>query len=145
MPPNHIHAEWNDEQSSVLKGLMADGFSLAQCAVKLNERFGTSRTRNAAIGRANRLGLASNKKPKPSPKKRHQPYKPRLRATTLLPVQTILVNPDEIKPLHTELKDLTAEQCRWPYGHSVPYSFCGHQKASRWYCASHEQLSTRRT
>jgi hypothetical protein len=58
---------WTDLQSYALKSLIERGFSFAETAVRLNREFGTGYTRNACIGRAQRLGFSGNMRP-PLPK-----------------------------------------------------------------------------
>ncbi len=48
---------WASEHSDALRGCLSRGMSYGQAADAINARFGTEFTRNAAIGRAKRLGL----------------------------------------------------------------------------------------
>jgi len=48
---------WQAEHSEALTGFIKDGFSYAQAAAKLNALFNTVYSRNAAIGRAQRMKL----------------------------------------------------------------------------------------
>lgn len=50
---------WPKEHDDALIALVADGLTFAACAAALNRQFQTDHSRNAAIGRAKRLGLAS--------------------------------------------------------------------------------------
>src|ERR1700749_3788157 len=48
---------WASEHSDALRDCLSRGMSYGQAADAINARFGTEFTRNAAIGRAKRLGL----------------------------------------------------------------------------------------
>ncbi len=99
---------WTDEAVETLRTMWAAGAS----AREIGERVGT--TRNAVIGKANRLGLshrAKAAKPKPEAK------------------------PHPMSPL-----DLNERMCRWPIGHpgDNDFRFCGAQRIpGRPYCADH--------
>ncbi|HXJ59415.1 MAG TPA: GcrA family cell cycle regulator [Verrucomicrobiae bacterium] len=54
---------WTLEQSDALRGFVGEGFSYSETAHKINAQFGTAYTRNSAIGRANRIGLACPVRP----------------------------------------------------------------------------------
>src|ERR1700679_2007653 len=53
-----MQSTWEEAHSSALRELVAKGVPFSEIARALNERFGTAYTRNAAIGRARRLGLS---------------------------------------------------------------------------------------
>lgn len=53
---------WLDLHSEALKGFVERGLSFIDAAKKLNEDFGTNYTRNACIGRAQRMGVAGHLK-----------------------------------------------------------------------------------
>src|ERR1700748_2710071 len=48
---------WASEHPGALRDCLSRGMSYGQAAIVINARFGTEFTRNAAIGRAKRLGL----------------------------------------------------------------------------------------
>lgn len=54
---------WPDEQIDQLRKLWGEGFSATQIAKQLNGVFNTHRTRNAVIGKVNRLGLCARQVP----------------------------------------------------------------------------------
>lgn len=105
---------WTEERVTALQQLWAQGLSASQIA----ERLG-SVTRNAVIGKAHRLGLAS----RPSPIKLEGPPRPRV----------------------GKYKGPT---CQWPIGDpsSQEFKFCGAPiEPGRPYCANHcEQAYIRR-
>ena len=55
MEPGH----WSSEHSDVLRDYFFKGMSYAEIGREINARFGTAYTRNAVVGRAKRLGLAT--------------------------------------------------------------------------------------
>lgn len=104
---------------------------------KLNDKFGTTYSRNALIGRAKRLGLCLDKNDikkyvikdvSPAVKKQMRPVK---------------VKPVEIKvvPLGVPFHLLTESQCQWPVGDV----FCGLKRDDhRNYCPDHAKANKRR-
>jgi hypothetical protein len=64
---------WTDEQDDCFRQLWATGMPLGRIADQINERFGTSFTKNAITGRCLRFGLrrkshvAERARPKPRP------------------------------------------------------------------------------
>jgi hypothetical protein len=53
---------WLEIHSEALRGFVKLGLSFTEAAKKLNSEFGTSYTRNACIGRAQRMGVAGKLK-----------------------------------------------------------------------------------
>ena len=49
---------WEAAHSQALREYLAKGMSYSEIADAINARFGTAYSRNAAIGRAKRLGLS---------------------------------------------------------------------------------------
>ena len=145
---------WTLEQSEALKDFVLSGLSYAKSAAAINNRFGTAYSRNAAIGRANRIGLAVPVKAKQPPRKRKpQPYKPRDKSrqkysSVAKRFYEVLDNVEigqlrcvEIIPQHVSLADLAENGCRYPYGDG-PFTFCNHsQLDGASYCPSHFVLS----
>ena len=73
-----IPGGWTIEQQEMLVTLIGQGFSYSQSAKQINEKYGTNYSRNAAIGRANRIGLVAperEKKPRTP-----RVYKPKTRS-----------------------------------------------------------------
>ena len=132
---------WTDERIGLLKKMWKDGKSAAEIAKSL----GRGVTRNAVIGKANRMGLSNRSTPakKPAALKKELPRKgkapaiavparkgaapapaPAVRgksATPTLPVREA----EEIKNLGKEIMapgggvpliDLTERMCKWPIG-----------------------------
>jgi GcrA cell cycle regulator len=140
--------KWTDEQSDALRGFVGEGFSYSQSADKINARFGTDYSRNAAIGRANRIGLACPIRSGgsgPTEKRRRQekftrPKQFNTRPAMLSP-ETLKLRCLEMVPRNLSLLDLEKNDCRYAYG-AGPFVFCGHPKiAGSSYCGTHFQLS----
>jgi GcrA cell cycle regulator len=160
-PDRRIDGQWNtkwtvqlDSEMTTLYGL---GYSFFQIAAELNAKFGTTFTRNAAIGRACRMGIAGSKSEtargsgnKPAFSKPREPGVPRPRRVPAPKLPKPIFHCDEtghrvadVVPLNLPLLELGPGMCRWPYGEG-PYVFCGHgtlDEAS--YCCAHQALATR--
>ena len=157
---------WAPEQSDALRDSLSRGMSYGQAANAINARFGTKFTRNAAIGRAKRLGLepVSVRKVVRRPRRparwgESAPKAPRKRA----PQRTVHPNvaaasapaPELVKPVKLRCVgitprllafcDLEPGDCRYPYGgerEGEAYAFCGHPRIARSsYCRAHHALT----
>lgn len=142
--------QWGPQRVTDLKKLWSDGFSASQIADELG-----GLTRNAVIGKVNRLGLSGRvKKTCSTPRPRRVPtphghwqvkkIAAKAGATLIEPeLPPISVIDDEI-PLarRKQLLELTAHSCRWIVGDpSKEHFYCGDESADlyggRPYCASH--------
>ncbi len=117
--------DWTDEKVEILTELWREGQSARQIA----EVLGDGVTRNAVIGKANRLGLS---KPSKSSVTRKQRKEERIKAKLMAPEggATILT--------------LTSSTCRWPIGDpgDEDFRFCGGPaNPSQPYCEYHAQLA----
>ena len=119
-------APWGDAHAEYLQELAKMGLSASLIARALNEKFGTSYSRNAVIGRMSRKSVES----RPS-KQRYVRVKP--------PMNVIHEN----APHRCTLFALTNSSCRWPLGSIfAPVEFfCGEPLADlaekRPYCPAH--------
>lgn len=126
---------WTPEEIALMTQFANEGYSSSQIARAL-----ATKTRNAVIGKLNRLGIRLKngqkpyekkpvvEKPKPVPAvieiKRRDPFPPQ-------------VIPEQL----TELIDLQPDQCRWPFG-DKNFKFCGMPKTSgSSYCHRHKLVS----
>jgi GcrA cell cycle regulator len=156
-----MQSSWREEHSQALREYLARGLSYSEIANAINERFNTAYTRNAAIGRARRMGLSGPKQPdrRARPK---APPKPsiallkKLRArlfTEFRPRPEILKRAAELKlrcigivPRHLSLLELEDGDCRYPYGgdeEGEAITFCGHpRREGSSYCTSHFHLTS---
>jgi GcrA cell cycle regulator len=157
-----MQLNWAEEHSQALREYLAKGLSFSEIADALNARFNTDYSRNAAIGRARRLGLAGPAKPqrparpKRKPKTRARgakkpqsrvPAKPRSRLQVLKRAAALKLRCVGIVPRHLALIDLEDGDCRYPYGgdeEGEPITFCGHpRREGSSYCTSHFHLTSK--
>lgn len=142
---------WTDEKVKELRHLYD---VLALSCSQIATEMGGGLTRNAVIGKVHRLGLeprgrsnqfhGNQKRSAIKTKKRPAQFAHSVLPEWPEPRPFVCTEAVAVEPLHLSLQDLTHNDCRWPFGLSVPYSFCGHPKTTKWYCAAHEELSTRR-
>ena len=159
---------WLPEHSAALQNLRARGLSYSEIADAINAAFNTAYTRNAALSRAQRMGLAGLDRPEPSlpgrldPPKPPPPELPRgecLRERPAEPTLDLLGSPRiftetvEMPPLrgagvmrrHLSLLELERGDCRYPYGGDADVetmTFCGHPcRPGASYCTPHFRLS----
>ena len=152
---------WAPEQSDALRDCLSRGMSYGQAASAINARFGTEFTRNAAIGRAKRLGLEpvavrkvlrrprrparwGESAPNP-PQKVVRPAAAATPAPTLEPVEPVKLRCVGIKPRLLAFADLEPGDCRYPYGgerEGEAYAFCAHPRIpGSSYCRPHHALT----
>jgi len=153
--------DWASEHSDALREYLVKGMSYSEIAEAINAKFKTAYSRNAAIGRARRMGLAGRDRAKdlpkhwPAPPKAPQPQPRKLRerhAPELFrPVpafertETVKLRCVKIDPRHLSLTDLEPDDCRYPYGgeeEGEAITFCGHpRRQGSSYCAPHFHLT----
>lgn len=118
---------WTDERVAKLRELWDKGLSASQIATALAEGV----TRNAVIGKAHRMNLASRPSPvKTDPKKK-------ARKAVEKKVAQIKVKESGGK---LSLLELTERICKWPIGHpgEVDFHFCGKPSVPSFpYCLEH--------
>ena len=152
---------WAPEHSDALRDCLSRGMSYGQAASAINTRFGTEFTRNAAIGRAKRLGLktasvrkAVSRPRRPArwgesaPKASEKVVRPAASAPpapTLEPVKPVKLRCVGVRPRLLAFGDLEPGDCRYPYGgerEGEAYAFCGHPRIPRSsYCRPHHALT----
>jgi GcrA cell cycle regulator len=155
-----MQSTWEEAHSTALRELVEKGVPFSEIARALNERFATAYTRNAAIGRARRMGLSVPQRPGgagpfPAAKKPDAKRIRERRARNLLKPVTKLATFERaavlqlrcvaITPRHLALVDLEADDCRYPYGGDAegePITFCGHpRREGSSYCHQHFHLT----
>jgi GcrA cell cycle regulator len=136
--------------------------SYSAISAAINSKFQTSYSRNAAIGRARRMGLSNSAQPTDTPfhwprrpylsngsslhqsRERHAPEPARLAAAGER-VKAPRLRCVAIVPRHLSLIDLEPGDCRYPYGGDVngePITFCAHpRKEGSSYCTPHFHLT----
>jgi len=123
---------WAPEHSDALREHLAWGLSFSEAARRINEKFGTEYSRNAAIGRAKRLGLVGAGRPNTParviPPRLERPYDPPAReskststafrwpAPEMGKAEPVNLRCVEIEPRHLSLVELEHGDCRYPYG-----------------------------
>lgn len=148
---------WTEQRVERLKVLYADGLSASQIAADLG-----GITRNAAIGKAHRLGLVPKgrgrnqhtervRKPRRTPGRTDAQRVSRAKGLALAfelkqePEPEII---DSIIPVHQRctLLELTEDTCRWPIGDpgSADFYFCGGPPITGSpYCGYHTRVAYR--
>lgn len=151
-------ANWAPEHSDALRDCVAKGMPFSEIATAINAKFNTAYTRNAALGRAKRMGLVV-------PERQTSPSTAKKQLARLLEIRVVQSRPlefdppvpkfeaaepvklrcVEIEPHHLSLLELERGDCRYPYGGDSDgelITFCGHpRQPGSSYCTPHFQLS----
>lgn len=136
-----MSAGWTEERVVKLKELWGSGMTAAQIADELGDV-----TRNAVIGKANRLGLSKPGrpravKPKPSPRRQivARPAQPAQPERDEMPEEPLSPPPPPgALPQH--------RRCQFPIGHpgEDDFHFCDHETVSgKPYCSYHCRMAYR--
>ena len=150
---------WAPGHSEVLRELVARGLSYSEIADAINAKFHTCYSRNAAIGRAKRMGIADSDRLK-AQLRAHQPQLDRMlerRPPESRPFEFRRPMPNferaepaalrcvEVDPRHLSLPELERDDCRYPYGgdeEGEAITFCGHPcRDGSSYCTAHFHLT----
>lgn len=140
----HETSPWTELLVSKLTAMHADGLSYAQIGAELKI------SRNAAIGKASRLGLPPREK-KGRPRiaraypKHRRPPKVKWQPSVRLPkfeVEPMPVVDDNAIPFEQrrQIQELEPHHCRFPVGDPAirdEFFFCGAQVEARSYCHTH--------
>jgi GcrA cell cycle regulator len=149
---------WAPEHCEALRENLAKGMSYLEIAETINAKFNTVYSRNAALGRARRMGLAGAERPgswprQPTKAEQSKLHKIRERYASLsgwiAPVfeceETVKLRCVETNPRHLSLPELEPGDCRYPYGgdeEGEAITFCGQPcTADSSYCAPHFHLT----
>jgi GcrA cell cycle regulator len=153
-------SSWSEDHSNKLASFVISGEkSFAQIAAAINAEFGTTYSRNAAIGRAGRMGLSNpfqvkTVKKEPTLAKRTRIVRSNSNSTALRLIQ---VNEPTtpgalrcvaVESRHLTLLDLEPSDCRYPDpGEGPDHTFCAQPKlpGGSSYCPSHFVLTKGRT
>jgi GcrA cell cycle regulator len=161
---------WAPQHSQALREYHARGMSYSEIAKAINARFATSYTRNAALGRAKRMGLADTeqdrvrkqqlastlencasraKSPETGPSDtrssgaRLPEFGPRKLATAK--IDRVELRCVDVSPRRLLLVELGRNDCRYPHGGDEDGSaitFCAHQRRKgSSYCTPHFHLT----
>jgi GcrA cell cycle regulator len=150
---------WAPEHSDALRDHLAKGLSFSEIVKAINSKFSTSYSRNAALGRARRMGLTRDDRRKPSlsaepanPQSVGDSHSGESRTAAFLrpvPVFETAMLPKlrcvEVAPRHLSVTELEHGDCRYPYGgdeEGEAITFCGHpRRPGSSYCTPHFHLS----
>lgn len=148
MPTNNPSGlnTWPPAQQDQLRELHSQGLLFSQIARIMGI------TRNAAIGKAGRMGLgkrpqiatppvvgATPKNPT-RPKKNKVVREPKMNPEPYVPLKDIDIPKKQLRTL----MQLEPHHCRWPIGDEKPYLFCGGDRVKDCsYCSGHKLLSHR--
>jgi len=138
------HMTWTTERVVLLKNYVNAGLSCGQIA----QEIGVSR--NAVIGKINRLGLSRGRSTVTSRPREGAPT----RAPRVLTQRKVLqalfesqpVVEDVVSAQPCSLLDLAPDKCRWPIGGlgTSDFTFCGNTTAAGMsYCAGHARKAYR--
>ena len=126
---------WTAEAVDQLRAIAAKGLSASQIGAEIGV------SRNAIIGKALRVGIELQYKPKPARPK--PPRQPRMISKKRLAPVIVPMAPEPDARNRT-LLELKRRDCRYPVTADSPFLFCGHPKAEgSSYCANHHHVSTR--
>lgn len=151
-------AYWPPAHCEALTEFVTGGMSYRAAADAINARFGTSYSRNAALGRGRRMGLGEPDRFKPLPMAEaasQQALRRRSDDSVLLellrrrPVfqrrNGVRLRCVDVDPRRLTLADLEGGDCRYPYGGEVEgeaVTFCGHRRRKgSSYCTPHFHLT----
>jgi GcrA cell cycle regulator len=158
---------WTPQHCDALREYLARGMSYSEIADAINVKFQTAYSRNAALGRAKRMGLAGPDRreglpkhwPALPPEAETPPRLPRLQERhvpehvpkSMRPIPSLeraeMTRPRcvEVVPRRLNLIDLEYGDCRYPYGgdeEGEAITFCGHpRRRGSSYCAPHLWLT----
>jgi len=137
---------WTDERVEQLRKLWADGFSCAEIAAEL----GGGLTRNAVIGKIDRMGLSEGPREK-------KPRAARIPKAPPAPkIAEVSRSPDEARAVVVVVEALAPDggvtlfaardwHCRWPIGDPRDlenFRFCGERAVGETpYCGAHAGLA----
>jgi hypothetical protein len=153
MPNNNllgpIAGLWPEEHAQELTRLVASGMVYRLIAESLNEKFGTSHTKNAIVGKVQRLNLTPPDKPKKPPyvrkptKRRTVTARPTHNSTSMRVMSVVDAARYKLRCVEIEctttFDDVTG--CRYPVGDG-PFLFCnGAKTEGSSYCLNHHILS----
>jgi GcrA cell cycle regulator len=146
-------AQWSDDHCAELTRLLASGMVYRLIAVALNEKFETAYSKNAVVGKVQRLNLTPPDKPKRPPYVRKPSERRRefnsvriVRANSnsnaMRVVSSVVLEQAKLRCVEIEctttFDDVTG--CRYPVGDG-PFLFCnGAQMEGSSYCLNHHVL-----
>jgi GcrA cell cycle regulator len=145
---NAHNLRWAAAHDAALAKHLAADMSMSEAAAAINGEFETVYSRNAVIGRANRLGLKSNVPKSHGSRKqkrfhggeRHKPERKIVIKQVFQCDAATGLRTADVVPRMIPLIELAPGDCRWPYGDG-PFLFCGVAGCVESYCDAHQALS----
>lgn len=136
----NLRQTWTTERVAQLKSGVNAGLSCAQIANEIGV------SRNAVIGKINRLGLSRGRNPT-APRPRDGVLIRRPKVLTQRPVLKALFASapiaDVVSSEPCSLLNLTPRKCRWPIS-GADFTFCGNTTVDGMsYCAGHARIAYR--
>jgi len=142
IPGKNFLKTWTAERIAQLKSGVGAGLSCSQIANEIGV------SRNAVIGKLNRLGLSRGRGPA-APRVRNGVSVRRPQVLTQRLVLKALfasapVADDVVSSEPCSLLNLAPRKCRWPIGGAVDFTFCGNTTIDGMsYCAGHARMAYR--
>ena len=146
---NRATTPWSEARTKELIKLWATSISAREIGAILGV------SRDAAIGKANRMGLArranghGNSDMRAAERAERHRHRQRMRKVAERPAATVAPCADGVSLLCTDgvsLFDISSDQCRWPLNITYPidkFRFCGTPTDGGSYCAYHFRMSMR--
>jgi GcrA cell cycle regulator len=151
--------EWPQEHMDALREIMADPrihYSFTEVAAVMNDRLGTSYSRNAVLGKASRSGLFSGngkgcrsgnkQKREPRAAATAKPDAPKRSAAAVGPKlkcdEVMTLSAGNIETLNISLLELEKGKCHWPVDGDMAVVYCGRGaiEGSSW-CPAHFRMA----
>ena len=142
-------ATWTTERVEQLRHYVVTGLTCSQIAAEIGV------TRNAVIGKINRLGLSPARPPGGSPRgcapqKQNAPRRRLLRLIGAEAPSIVVDAGTELAPIESaqpcSLLDIDHSKCHWPLGdpHDAGFAFCGNDAVTGFsYCVGHARMAYR--
>lgn len=140
---------WSDDQNTFLKKHHEEGLSASQIAIKLNREFGINKTRNAVIGRLNRLGLSNNGRPSQPRRSRAMTQQQKIARIVARKANGSFnsqggsqdASEDNAPFLRLPILELKNHQCRYAVDYAEnTHLFCGLPTDAKPYCEHHARI-----
>jgi GcrA cell cycle regulator len=132
---------WTTERIALLKNLMDAGLSCGQIAREIGV------SRNAVIGKANRLGLSRFEKPGQTGTRKNRNIAAKHRTLRTLWAKPQVAPAEAVDSVsRCSLMELREWHCRWPCGdpNSKDFGFCGNPPVDGLpYCSAHARIAYR--
>lgn len=142
-PALRVGSQWTDERKATLIKLWDEGLSASVIANRLG-----GLTRNAILGAVHRMGLPKRRtttvavrRRVPSLRQASRPSRRWLFGQPNFACEPFTPTEADIAPLYLSIDGLKKATCRYPFGDTAPFSYCGHITAGPLpYCLSHARL-----